>query len=51
MAARCGAKFRHVLSACLSKANIDKAVKLVAGLDTMENTSALLALIAAPVIT
>ena len=44
-------KFRHVVSACLSKADIDQAVKLVAGLDTMENTSALLALIAAPVIT
>ena len=44
-------KFRHVVSACLSQADIDQAVKLVAGLDTMENTSALLALIAAPVIT
>ena len=44
-------KFRHVVSACLSKADIDKAVKLVAGLDTLENTSDLLALIAAPIIT
>ena len=42
-------KFRHVVSACLSKADIDKVVKLVAGLDTMNNTSELLALVGAPV--
>ena len=42
-------KFRHVVSGCLSKANIDKAVKLVAGLEKMENTNELTALMAAPV--
>jgi 2-methylcitrate dehydratase PrpD len=42
-------KFRHVVSGCLSKENIDKAVKLVAGLEKMENTNELTALMAAPV--
>ncbi len=42
-------KFRHVVGACLSKANIGKAVKLVAELDKSENISALLALMAEPV--
>jgi 2-methylcitrate dehydratase PrpD len=42
-------KFRHVVSACLSKADIDKVVALVSGLEKMDNVSALLALIAAPV--
>ncbi len=42
-------KFRHVVGACLSKANIDKAVKLATGLDKIENISELLALMAAPV--
>ena len=44
-------KFRNVVGACLSKSDIDKAVKLVAGLEKMENINELLALIAAPVIT
>ncbi len=44
-------KFRHVVSGCVSKANIDKAVKLVAGLEKMENTNELTALMAAPVST
>jgi 2-methylcitrate dehydratase PrpD len=43
-------KFRHVVSGCLSKANIDKAVKLSAELDKADNVSELLALMAAPVI-
>ena len=42
-------KFRHVVGACLSKADIDKVVALVSGLEKMDNVSALLALIAAPV--
>jgi len=42
-------KFRNVVSGCLSKANIDKAVKLAAGLDKLENTNELTALMAAPV--
>ena len=42
-------KFRHVVSGCVSKANIDKAVKLVAGLEKLDNTNELTALMAAPV--
>lgn len=42
-------KFRHVVSGCLSKADIDKVVELVAGLEKMENTNELTALMAAPV--
>lgn len=42
-------KFRHVVSSCLSKAHIDKVVKLTATLEKMDNPSELLALIAAPV--
>ncbi len=42
-------KFRHVVGGCLSKANIDKAVKLVAGLDKADSTNELTALMAAPV--
>lgn len=44
-------KFRHVVSACLSKANTDKTVKLVAELDTTQNIAVLLSLIAAPLTT
>ena len=42
-------KFRHVVSGCLSKADIDKVVKLVAGLDKADSTNELTALMAAPV--
>jgi 2-methylcitrate dehydratase PrpD len=42
-------KFRNVVSGCLSKANIDKAVKLAAGLDKMDNTNELTTLMATPV--
>lgn len=42
-------KFRHVVSGCLSKVNIDKAVKLAATLDKLDSTSELTALMAAPV--
>jgi 2-methylcitrate dehydratase PrpD len=43
-------KFRNVVSGCLSKANIDKAVSLVGGLEKMDNVAELLALMAAPVV-
>jgi 2-methylcitrate dehydratase PrpD len=39
-------KFRNVISGCVPKANVDRAVKLVATLDTMENTNELTALMA-----
>lgn len=44
-------KFRHVVSGCLSKPTIDKAVQLVARLDTMDDISELVTLMAAPVTT
>jgi len=34
-------KFRHVVSACLAKSDIDKVMKIVASLERMENTAAL----------
>ena len=42
-------KFRHVVSGCVSKANIDKTVALVAGLEKLESTNELTVLMAAPV--
>ncbi|HEY0336919.1 MAG TPA: hypothetical protein VGC70_06215, partial [Burkholderiales bacterium] len=42
-------KFRHVVAACMSKAAIDKTVKLVASLERLRDLSELIALIAAPV--
>ena len=42
-------KFRNVVGGCLSKSNIDKAVQLVAALDTTNDVSELIALMAAPV--
>ena len=44
-------KFRNVVSGCVSKANIDKLVALVARLDTMTNTNELTALMGQPVST
>ena len=41
-------KFRHVARACLSPANIDKVVQLVAKLDTLDSSSELIAILAAP---
>src|SRR5688572_25715134 len=42
-------KFRHVVSACLSKENTDRIVKLVDSLDRLDDLSELIGLIAAPV--
>ncbi len=42
-------KFRNIVSACSSRQDIDKIVKLVAKLDRLDNTNTLTALIAAPV--
>jgi 2-methylcitrate dehydratase PrpD len=42
-------KFRHVVSACLAKPDIDRVMKLVASLDRMDSTSELTNLIGAPV--
>ena len=44
-------KFRNVVSGCVSKANIDKLVALVARLDTMTNTNELTALMGQQVTT
>ena len=41
-------KFRHVARACLSPANIDKVMQLVAKLDTLDSSNELIALLAAP---
>ena len=41
-------KFRHVARSCLSLANIDKVMQLVAKLDTLESTSELISILAAP---
>jgi 2-methylcitrate dehydratase PrpD len=43
-------KFRHVVSGCLSKTNIDRAVKLVASLDKLDSTNELTSLMAEKVI-
>jgi 2-methylcitrate dehydratase PrpD len=40
-------KFKHVVSACLAKSDIDKVMKRVASLERMENTSALTEIVAA----
>ena len=42
-------KFRHVVSACLSKENTDRIVKLVDSLNRLDDLSELIGLIAAPV--
>ncbi len=42
-------KFRHVVSGCVAKADIDQMVKLAASLDKMSDVSALIALMAKPV--
>lgn len=42
-------KFRHVVSGCMKPADLDRVVKLVAGLDRQNNTAELISLIAAPV--
>ncbi len=41
-------KFRHVVSPCLAKPDIDKMVKLVGRLDELTDTSELIAICAAP---
>lgn len=41
-------KFRHVVSPCLSKPDIERAIKLVATLDQLPSTSELMAIVAAP---
>ena len=41
-------KFRHVVSPCVSKADADKIVKLVASLEKLDDLSDLVAVIAAP---
>lgn len=41
-------KFRHVVSSCLPEASVDRIVKVVAGLDALEDLSELVGLIAAP---
>lgn len=40
-------KFRHVVSPCLSRNNIDRVVKLVASLEGLENLSDLMAIVGA----
>jgi 2-methylcitrate dehydratase PrpD len=42
-------KFRYVVSACVSKADVDRIVKLVASLESLDDLSELVGLIAAPV--
>jgi 2-methylcitrate dehydratase PrpD len=41
-------KFRHVARSCLTPANIDKVMQLVAKLDTLADTRELIAILAAP---
>jgi 2-methylcitrate dehydratase PrpD len=41
-------KFRHVVSACLSKKDADTIVKLVASLERLDDLSGLIGLVAAP---
>jgi 2-methylcitrate dehydratase PrpD len=41
-------KFRHVARSCLTPANVDKVMKLVAKLDKLDSTSELISLLAAP---
>jgi 2-methylcitrate dehydratase PrpD len=41
-------KFRHVARSCLTPANVDKVMQLVAKLDTLESTGELIAILAAP---
>jgi 2-methylcitrate dehydratase PrpD len=42
-------KFRHVVSPCVSKADADRIVKLVASLESMDDLSELIGIIATPV--
>jgi 2-methylcitrate dehydratase PrpD len=44
-------KFRHVARSCLTPANVDKVMQLVAKLDTLESTGELIAILAAPTAT
>jgi 2-methylcitrate dehydratase PrpD len=41
-------KFRHVVKSCLTPANIDKVMQLVAKLDKLDSTSELISILAAP---
>ena len=41
-------KFRHVAKSCLTPANVDKVMQLVAKLDKLDNTSELISILAAP---
>jgi 2-methylcitrate dehydratase PrpD len=41
-------KFRHVAKSCLTPANIDKVMQLVAKLDKLDSTSELISILAAP---
>ena len=41
-------KFKHVAKSCLSAANIDKVMQLVAKLDKLDSTSELISILAAP---